>query len=308
MVRSVRCICEEALHDAGVPPPGAASQLRCDSLDATSTCNRSGRPRRTPWDRSHRPAKCLFPAAHRALPDGGGGGPWSANGGRVKIRLWEYVLTYKDVTGTGCRKVLQLQKICSWPSYEEKGAFGVDWGRKCKNEKVRAESGQNPCRKVLQLQKRACCGRSSRTCGGRTENGERGQDITGPRQAAGDRTEDIPADFGTGAVDALGVVRRASHHTLGTPPYMGSAVFRCATEPGHPCPAVPSRLPLEILPPRLHGPPLPPPRRRNHTLRPPGCWLTLAPEHPGIAAGTSVGLPTGLGLQESRSAVVPTHG
>ena len=187
------------------------------------------------------------------------------DGDRVKIRLWEYVLTYKDVTGTGCRKVLQLQK-------------------------------------------RACCGRGSRTCGGRTENGDLERGITGPRLAAGDRTEDIPADFGTGAVDALGVVRRACHHTLGTLPYMGSAVFRCATEPGHLHPAVPSRLLLEILPPRLQGPPLPPPRRRNHTLRPPGCWLTLAPEHPGIAAGTSVGLPTGLGLQESRSAVVPTHG
>ena len=141
-----------------------------------STCNRWGGLGEA-GDRSQRPAKCLCSAARRVLTNGGGGGPAGADGDRVKIRLWEYVLTYKDVMGTGCRKVLQMQKICSWPSYEEKGALGVDWGQKCKSEKVRAESRENPCRKVLQLQKRPCCGRGSRTCGGRTENGdlERGQ-------------------------------------------------------------------------------------------------------------------------------------
>ena len=32
----------EALRAAGVPPPGHASQWRCDPSDATSTCNRRG--------------------------------------------------------------------------------------------------------------------------------------------------------------------------------------------------------------------------------------------------------------------------
>ena len=149
-----------------------ASRLRDTHLSSGVT-HRTRRPRATGGAVSGMPAKCLCSAVRRALPDGGGGGPGSADGDRVKIRLWEYVLTYKDVTGTGCRKVLQLQKICSWPSYAGKGAFGVDWGRKCKSEKVRAGSPKNPCRKVLQLQKRACCGRGSRTCGGRTGGGAR---------------------------------------------------------------------------------------------------------------------------------------
>ena len=117
---AVRYMRGEALRAAGVPPPGHASQWRCDSSDATSTRNRSQRRRLNTC--FQRPGGRFRTAVEEGL-----GVPTAE---RVKIRLWEYVLTYKDVTGTGCRKVLQLQKICSWPSYEEKGAFGGRLGSK----------------------------------------------------------------------------------------------------------------------------------------------------------------------------------
>ena len=124
--------CKGLYGTCGEKPYAPLASRLPDTHFSSGVTHRTRRPRATGGAVSGMPAKCLFPAARRALPDSVGGGPGSADGERVKIRLWEYVLTYKDVTGTGCRKVLQVQKICSWPSYEEKGRLGSIGGESAK--------------------------------------------------------------------------------------------------------------------------------------------------------------------------------